>query len=214
METMQELIEESIKDILSAEKQLVKALPKMAKAAQNPKLKESFETHLEETKEQVKRIEACMKELGIKPGGVFCKGMEGLITEASEHIEEIEPSPVGDSMLIGLAQKTEHYEICGYGTLFEQMKAAGMNDAVEMLKPNMAEEEKTDKLLSQLAESEINAAAAAYQPDEEAPKKKTASKSSSSSSNGKAKASSSASNGKAKSSSSSSKTPKGKVSVH
>ena len=210
---MQELIEESLKDILSAEKQLVKALPKMAKAAHNPQLKESFETHLEETKEQVKRLEACMKELGIKPGGVFCKGMEGLITEASEHISEMKPSPVSDSMLIGLAQKTEHYEICGYGTLFEQMKAAGMNDAVEMLKPNMSEEEKTDKLLSQLAESEINAAAASFQPEEE-PKKKTAPKSSSSSSNGKAKASSSASNGKAKSSSSSSKSPKGKVSVH
>lgn len=183
METMQELIEESLNDILSAEKQLVKALPKMAKAAQNPELKASFETHLEETKEQVKRLEACMKELGIKPGGVFCKGMEGLIKEASEHLEELKPGPVADSMIIGLAQKAEHYEICGYGTLFEQMKAAGMNDAVEKLKPNMAEEEKTDKLLSQLAESQINAAAVSFQP--EAKPKKTPAKSSSS--NGKAK---------------------------
>lgn len=197
METMQELIEESLKDILSAEKQLVKALPKMAKAAQNPQLKESFKVHLEETKEQVKRLEACMKELGIKPGGVFCKGMEGLITEASEHLEELTPGPVGDSMIIGLAQKTEHYEICGYGTLFEQMKAAGMADVVEKLKPNMAEEEKTDKLLSQLAESEINAAAAAFNPEtKKAP----------------AKAKTAASNGKAKTATAT-KTPKGKVSV-
>lgn len=201
METMQELIEESLNDILSAEKQLVKALPKMAKAAQNPELKASFETHLEETKEQVKRLEACMKELGIKPGGVFCKGMEGLIKEASEHLEELKPSPVADSMIIGLAQKTEHYEICGYGTLFEQMKAAGMNDAVEKLKPNMAEEEKTDKLLSQLAESQINAAAASFQPEPKKPATK-----SSSSANGKTTATKSKT-------STASKSPKTKVSV-
>ncbi|MGV3617394.1 MAG: ferritin-like domain-containing protein [Fimbriimonas sp.] len=188
METMKELIEECLKDVLSAEKQLVKAMPKLAKAAQNPELKQSILTHLEETKEQVKRIEACMKDLGIK-GNMFCKGMGGIIEECNEHLEEAKPGPVADAMIIGLAQKAEHYEICGYGTMFEYMKAAGMHDVVERLKPNMAEEEKTDKLLSQLAESSINPQAASFNPEEAKEAKKPAAK----------KASASASNGKASS---------------
>ncbi len=198
MDTMKELIEECLKDILSAEKQFVKAMPKLAKAAQSPQLKQALETHLAETQEQVKRLEACLKEMGIKPSGVFCHGAAGIVEEMNEHLKGAKPSPVTDAMVIGLAQKGEHYEICAYGTVFEYMKACGMNDAVERLKQNMAEEEKTDKLLSGLAESEINPAAANAVVPEEKPKKATSAR--------RPAATSSATNGKARS-------PRSKVSV-
>jgi ferritin-like metal-binding protein YciE len=195
MDTMKELIEECLRDILSAEKQLVKAMPRLAKAAQNPQLKESITNHVAETQEQIKRLEACLKEMGFKSSPIFCKGAAGIVEEMSEHLKEAKPSPVTDAMIVGLAQKGEHYEICSYGTVFEYMKAAGMNDAVERLKPNMAEEEKTDKLLSELAESGINRLAA------EAPESEPKKPARASSSNGKASASKSSS-------------PRGKASVH
>jgi len=200
MNSMQELIEECVKDIYSAEKQLSKALPKLAKAAQHPRLKEALTTHIEETNEQIRRLEAVCKQMGIKPAGMVCKGMQGIVEECNEHLKGAKPSPVTDAMIIGLAQKNEHYEICGYGTVLEYMKAAGMTEAIEPLKANMAEEEKTDKLLSELAESEINRLAAEMPAP--APKKTTAR--ASSASNGKA------SDGKTATKSSS---PRGKVSV-
>lgn len=205
MESMKELIEECVKDLYSAEKQLSKALPKLAKAAQHPQLKAALTTHLEETNNQIKRLEEVAKAMGIKPGGMLCKGMQGIVEECSEHLKEAKPGPVADAMIIGLAQKNEHYEICGYGTVLEYMKAAGMTEGFELLKENMAEEEKTDKLLSQLAESEINRLAA--QAPAEAPKK-PASKSSAPKSSG---ASGSKSTGSK--SSSAAKSPSGKVSV-
>jgi ferritin-like metal-binding protein YciE len=206
---MRELIEECVKDLYSVEKQLTKAMPKLIKAAQNPRLKESLTTHLEETNNQVKRIEEACKEMGMKPSGMLCKGMQGIIEECNEHLKEAKPGPVADAMIIGLAQKAEHYEICGYGTLLEYMKAAGMQQGFQLLKQNMAEEEKTDKLLSGLAESEVNRMAAQAPVPE--PKKSSSSRSSSASKAGASKASS---NGKAKSSSTgASKSPRSKVSV-
>jgi ferritin-like metal-binding protein YciE len=180
---MQELFEDCVKDIYSAEKQLAKALPKLAKTAKNPRLKEAFTTHLEETNIQIKRIEECAKALGIKPTGMVCKGMQGLIEEANEHIGEEKPGPVTDAMLIGLAQKNEHYEIASYGTMLEYAKCLGIYDQVQPLKENMSEEEKTDKLLTELAETEINPAAAQAPAEEpkKAPAKKPAAKSASAS---------------------------------
>jgi ferritin-like metal-binding protein YciE len=202
MESMKELIEECVKDLYSVEKQLTKAMPKLAKAAQNPELKASILKHLEETNNQVKRIEEAAKLMGIKPSGMLCKGMQGIIEECNEHLKEAKPGPVADAMIIGLAQKAEHYEICGYGTLLEYMKSAGMTEGFDLLKQNMSEEEATDKLLSGLAEAGINAKAAQAQPEES--KKSTASKP-------KTSASKSSSDGKA--SSSAAKSPRGKVSV-
>lgn len=201
IQSMPELIEECLKDIYSAEKQLSKALPKLAKAAQNPRLKEAITNHLAETNEQIKRLEQVCKQMGIKPSGMLCKGMQGIVEECNEHLKEAKPSPIADAMIIGLAQKNEHYEICGYGTVIEYMKAAGQTEGIELLQQNMAEEEKTDKLLSELAESEINRLA--VESPMPAPAKKA------SSSSGKAKSASGASKSKA----SSDKSPRGKVSV-
>ncbi|WP_158409244.1 ferritin-like domain-containing protein [Fimbriimonas ginsengisoli] len=198
---MQQLIEECVKDLYSVEKQLTKALPRLIKAAQHPRLKASLQTHLEETTAHVKRVEEAAKAMGFKPSGMLCKGMQGIIEECSEHLKEAKPGPVADAMIIGLAQKAEHYEICGYGTLLEYMKSAGMREGFDLLKENMAEEERCDQLLSQLAESEINRTASQVQPAEKPKGPRRASSSTKASSNGKP-----SSNGKAKS-------PRDKVSV-
>lgn len=178
METLKDLIEENLKDLYSAEKQFVKAMPKLAKAAQNEQLREALERHVEETQEQIKRLEEVCKDLEIKPTGMVCHGAAGIVEELTEHLKEAKPSPVTDAMIAGLAQKAEHYEISGYGTLLEYLKAAGMNEVARRLKETMAEEEAVDKLLSQLAVKELNRAAAGVEEAEEKPKRATSAKSS------------------------------------
>lgn len=161
MNSLQALFIHELKDLYSAENQLAKALPKMAKAATHPQLRQAFETHLLETQEQVKRLEQVFDILGSTKGNVKCKGMEGLIAEGSELLEE-DSSPVLDAALIGAAQKMEHYEICSYGTIATFAKTLGQTEVLQLLKLSMAEEEKTDELLSQLAESEVNMMAAQF----------------------------------------------------
>ena len=156
---LREALIEECKDILHAEKQLTKALPKMAKKATNPQLKQAFEKHLAETKTQVERITQAIEALGKKATAKPCHAMMGIVEEGKEVMEEIEPGDVLDAMLIGAAQKAEHYEIASYGTVCTWADLLGEKQAAKLLKQNMAEEEKTDKLLSELAESVVNAAA-------------------------------------------------------
>ena len=153
-----DLLIEELKDLYSAESQLIKALPKMAKAAKSPELREAFQTHLEETEEQISRLEEVAESLGESLKGKKCKAMEGLIAEGKEIMEEEEDSPALDAGLILAAQKVEHYEIASYGGLCAWAQSMGHSDAFDLLKQTLDEEKTTDDKLSQLAES-LNAEA-------------------------------------------------------
>lgn len=152
LETLHDLFVHELKDLYSAENQLIKALPKMSQAAQSPELKRAFDTHLRETKEQVRRLERVFKALGEKPGGKTCKAMEGLVEEGEELLEEDADPDVMDAALIVTAQKVEHYEIASYGSVCTFGRVLGYDQATEILKETMAEEERTDKLLTGIAE--------------------------------------------------------------
>ena len=160
-ESLHDAFEEELKDVLSAEKQLVKALPKMAKAATNEDLKAGFEEHLEQTKGHVERLEQVFELLDKTPRAKKCKAMEGLIEEGSEILEEDMEPEVMDAMLIAAAQKVEHYEIATYGTLVTWARQLGMEDAANLLQETLDEEKDTDMKLTQLAETSINAEAEA-----------------------------------------------------
>ena len=147
-ENLQGLLVEELKDIYNAENQLVKALPKMAKAAVNEKLKSGFLAHLEETKGHVQRLERAFKLLGESVKGKTCKAMKGLIEEGSEAIEDNEPGAVRDACLIGAAQRVEHYEIAAYGTVRAMAELLGKNDVASLLKQTEDEEGATDKKLT------------------------------------------------------------------
>ncbi len=160
-ETLHDAFEEELKDVLSAEKQLLKALPKMAKAASNEDLAAGFEEHLEQTKGQIERLEKIFQMLDKTPRAKKCKAMEGLIEEGSEIMEEDAEPQVMDAMLIAAAQKVEHYEIATYGTLVTWARQLEMEDAAELLQQTLDEEKQTDVKLTELAEAGINAAAEA-----------------------------------------------------
>ena len=150
---------EELKDLYSAENQLVKALPKMARASTSGDLRAGFEGHLEQTKEHVARLEKIFKALGESPNGKKCKGMEGLIKEGGELIAE-DPAPEElDAGLISAAQRVEHYEIAGYGCVSTYAKILGEDQAVLLLRQTLEEEKETDKKLTQLA-AQINIEAA------------------------------------------------------
>ena len=150
-----ELFEDQIKDLYSAEKQIVQALPKMAKNATNPQLRAGFEKHLEETRGHVARLEQIAEELGFSPRGKKCKGCEGLIEEGKEAMAEFE-GDVLDAALIGAAQRVEHYEMAGYGTARAHAALLGFTKAAKLLQQTLDEETRTDKKLSQLADSIVN----------------------------------------------------------
>jgi ferritin-like metal-binding protein YciE len=154
--TLEEAFIHELSDIYNAEKQLTKALPKLAKAATNEMLTEGFETHLTETEEQVARIEQIIASDGIQLKRVKCRAMEGLIEEGKEIIAEIEAGPVRDAMLIAAAQKVEHYEIAGYGCLVELAKKLGYKNAAKLLATTLEEEKATDEKLNDLAITEVN----------------------------------------------------------
>jgi ferritin-like metal-binding protein YciE len=160
MENLQDLLKEDLKDVYNAENQLVKALPKMAKNATNPQLKEAIQTHLEETKEHVGRLEQVMEMLGMPARGKTCKAMQGILEEGKEVMDEDAEDDVMDAALIGAAQKVEHYEIATYGTLCTYADLLGLKEAKRLLGQNLEEEKKTDQLLTELAESVINLEAA------------------------------------------------------
>jgi Mn-containing catalase len=154
MEILQELLTEELKDLLSAETQLVKALPKMAKAAKDPSLRKAFEDHLEQTKGQVERLKQVFEMLEEKAKAKPCKGMAGLLEEGQEVIAEGKQmeEAAADLALIGAAQRVEHYEIAAYGTARAIAEQMDRRDVVKLLSQTLAEEEKTDQLLTKVAQ--------------------------------------------------------------
>jgi ferritin-like metal-binding protein YciE len=159
LNTIEDLLHHELKDLYSAEKQLVKALPKMAKAATNTELKAGFDEHLEQTKGHVERLDQIGEILGKKLTGHTCKAMEGLIEEGSDLISEDADATVRDAGLIGAAQRVEHYEIAGYGTARALATTLGQDEIAELLEETLEEEKETDAKLTELAESAVNAEA-------------------------------------------------------
>lgn len=154
-EGLRDLYIDELKDLYSAENQLVKALPKMAKAASSDELKQGFEEHLEQTRGHVQRLEKIFKSLDESPKGKKCAGMEGLVKEGSEVMEEDFEGALMDAALIGAAQRVEHYEIAAYGTASEFAKILGESEHVTLLEETLQEEKETDEKLTVLAK-EIN----------------------------------------------------------
>ena len=150
-----------LKDVYSAEKAILKALPEMAQAAQAEELRGALAVHLKETEEQVKRLDQVLKIVGEKAGGIECKAIQGIIEEGREVMREFQGGDALDAGIIAAAQAVEHYEITRYGTLLAWAKQLGMSDVEELLRETLVEEENTDQLLSELAEDAINPAAAA-----------------------------------------------------
>jgi ferritin-like metal-binding protein YciE len=163
---LRHLYTEELKDLYSAEGQLVKALPKMAKASTSPELRAGFEKHPKQTQEHVSRLEKIFGNLGERPKGKKCKGMEGLITEGAEMIEEHDKSEMRDAGLISAAQRVEHYEIAGYGCVKTYATLLGDDEAAALLEQTLAEEKETDQKLTQLAEK-INVEAAGEEEEVE-----------------------------------------------
>lgn len=158
--SLEELYVNELKDLYSAENQILKALPKMVKAATSPELQNGFREHLKQTETQVDRLEKIFEELGRNPRGRKCKGMEGVIEEGKELLsEDIEPS-VLDAGLISAAQKVEHYEIAGYGCVRTYADMLGYKNASQLLQQTLDEELATDKKLTELAQRTINVEAA------------------------------------------------------
>ena len=151
IETLEELLLEEIKDLYDAEKQITRALSKLAKAATNADLKAAFTEHLEQTKGQVTRLEEVFGHLGQKPKSKPCLAMKGLIEEGEEQTQEDAEGPIMDLMLIGAAQKVEHYEISGYGTVRTLAEAIGNDEVAGLLRQTEEEEAETDRKLTQIA---------------------------------------------------------------
>ena len=153
---LEELLIDELRDLYSAENQIIKALPRMAKAADSSELKRAFERHLEETRRQVERLEQIGEALDIKLTGKKCKGMEGVIAEGKEVMEEDLDANTLDAGLIGAAQKVEHYEIASYGTARAHAELLGHTKVARLLQQTLTEEGNTDKKLTQLAERIVN----------------------------------------------------------
>lgn len=157
---LNELFEHELEDLLSAEQQLVEALPKMVEAANSPALKTAFKDHLKETKTHVSRIEKAFKKLGKAPKGHTCKGMQGLIKEGEDVIKNAADPAVMDAGLISAAQRVEHYEISAYGSARAHAQTLGYTDLVDLLQTSLDEEGSANKLLTQLAEGRMSFAGA------------------------------------------------------
>jgi len=156
MQTVNDLFLLFLKDIYFAERQILRALPKMAKAAQSEQLKKALLQHREETETQVERLVQVFEQLGKRAQGVTCEAIKGLVEETEEVIEDFKAGAVRDAGLVACAQAVEHYEMARYGALIAWAKASGLNDAVKLLEETLAEEKKADTLLNELANSQIN----------------------------------------------------------
>lgn len=167
IETAEDLFLDELKDIYSAEKQAIRVYPRLAKAISSDKLKEALQTHLEETKGQVERLDRIFEILEKRSGGKTCEGMKGLIEEGSEMAEEVEAGPVRDAALIGAAQRMEHYEIAAYGTVATLAKEMGQQEIADLLSQTLEEEKATDEKLTQVAGSVNKEALAATDAGEE-----------------------------------------------
>ena len=165
MNTLQDLYVDELRDLLSAESQLLKALPKMAKKASAPELQQAFETHLGETGTHVERLNQIFKNLGMKPRAKKCKGMQGLLEEGEEMMKEAASEDVRDAAMISAAQKVEHYEIASYGTVRTYAEMLGEKKGAKLLQQTLDEEGETDKKLTTLATNFINAEAMTAEPN-------------------------------------------------
>ena len=160
IKTMDDLFVHTLRDIYYAEKQILKALPDMIQKASEPQLKQGFQAHLAETKNQVTRLEQVFRQHGHEPSGVDCPAIDDIIDEANDVAGEVEDKAVLDAALIAAAQAVEHYEITRYGSLIAWAKQLGRNDCAALLQENLDEEKAADKKLTSLAESRVNRAAA------------------------------------------------------
>jgi ferritin-like metal-binding protein YciE len=179
--TIKDLLEDEIKDLYSAEKQLTKAIPKMAKGSNNEELSAAFQAHLKETEGQIQRLETVAKLLETTPTGKKCKGMEGVIEEGAEALEEDGDEHVLDLGIIGAGSRVEHYEMAGYTTAINLAKQLGNDEVVELLNQNLKEEQAADEKLRKIGEqilqeapTEENEAGESEDAEETAPKKKAA----------------------------------------
>ena len=166
IKSLRDLLVDELRDLHNAENQLIKALPKMAKASSNEELKEGFQTHHEETREHVDRLDRCFKLLGEKARGKKCHAMEGLVEEGKEAIEEDAPDAIRDAKLIGAAQRVEHYEIAAYGTARAFAQTLGETKVADLLQETLDEEGETNKKLTALSET-VNEEANASNEEEE-----------------------------------------------
>lgn len=162
IDTLEELLTDELKDLYSAENQILKALPKMAKTAKSRELRMAFEEHLKQTENQVRRLEKAAEELGFSPRGKKCMGMEGLLEEGKEIMTNGSKDPASpmEAGLIGAAQKVEHYEIAAYGTASAHARQLGFNSVARLLDQTLEEEKTTDEKLTKLAENQVNVQAA------------------------------------------------------
>jgi len=159
--TLSDLFHDTLKDIYFAEKKIMSALPKMAKAAQSDELRAAFEKHLEETEGQVDRLESVFEEIGAKVQGKTCDAIMGILDEGKEIMSDYKGAPALDAGLLAAAQAVEHYEISRYGTLITWADELGLTNASKLLKETLAEEKKTDQTLTGIAKSVVNAEAEA-----------------------------------------------------
>jgi ferritin-like metal-binding protein YciE len=167
VDSLSTLLEEELKDIYDAEKQLTKALPKLAKKATSPELKAAIAEHLEQTEEHIARLEQAFEVLELPAKGKKCKGMQNLIKEGEEMIAEAENGDTRDAVIIAGSQKVEHYEIASYGTIRTWANLLGHTEAAELFEQTLEEEKETDQKLTMIAESFVNQAAANEGEDEE-----------------------------------------------
>jgi ferritin-like metal-binding protein YciE len=162
LNTLEDVLVDELRDLYSAEKQLIKALPRMAKAASTPELQSALEDHLAVTESQAERLESILKELGASPRGKICHGMEGIISEGKELLDarkESSPEAI-DAAMIGAAQKVEHYEIGAYGTCVAHAETLGLSRIAKLLQQTLDEESEADEKLTLIAKSGVNTAAA------------------------------------------------------
>jgi ferritin-like metal-binding protein YciE len=160
IKTLEDLLADELKDLYSAENQIVKALPKMAKTTQSRELRSAFEEHLRQTENQVQRLERACTELGVSPKGKKCVGMEGLLEEGREIMLNGSDADAMEAGMIGAAQKVEHYEIAAYGTARAHARQLGFNSVAQLLDQSLREEKMTDEKLTRIAENKVNVQAA------------------------------------------------------
>ena len=159
MDEVMKLMVEQLRDAYSAEKQSLRAMPRLAKKATAQSLKDMLQMHVETTEQQVERLEQALEKLGARPGRKVCEGMRGLIEEAQHELEDHDKGPILDAVIVGAQQRMEHYEIAAYGTIAALAKAAGQQEIAELMAQTLQEEKQADERLTQLAESELNPAA-------------------------------------------------------
>ena len=168
IDSMKTLLVDELRDIYDAEKRLTKAIPKLAKKATNDQLRSALEEHLEETEQQVQRLEQAFEHLGERAKAKPCAGMKGIIEEGDEHVgEDYDDDDLRDAVIIGSAQRVEHYEIAAYGTAIAHARLLEQEDVVELLEESLGEEKAADEKLTEIAESVVNLEAAQEDEDED-----------------------------------------------